>query len=76
MEKCQIHYIYDNFNQGDRKMHFTLQFYVTKDNLYTMKSLDVKNKLNTLFLILLAELLPFDLLFEIFLERLMLLIIV
>lgn len=41
-----------------------------------MKSLDVKNKLNTLFLILLAELLPFDLLFEIFLERLMLLIIV
>lgn len=37
-----------------------------KSNVCAMKNLDVKNKLNTLFLILLAEMLPFDLPFEIF----------
>jgi len=37
-----------------------------KDNVYAMENSDVKNKLNTLFLILLAEMVLFDLPFEIF----------
>lgn len=60
----------------DEKSMFHTVILRAKGYVYAVKNVDVKNKLNTLFLILLAGMLPFDLPFDIFVEHLMLLIIV